>query len=484
MTNTPFKLRTRIGFYFLGLVATWTLFVLLLLGNLLSGKARELDRDRGAQIARGIAVEAAPLVHYEDTRALAVALESRMAVTPDIRYIIVSRDNGEVVWSTFPEGVPAPLLDVPHPTEAGPDVRVQLVDTNAEQLVDYEARQPGAHIRLGMSLTSVQGFAEEVTSYVLWIGMAALLAVLAITLRVSRPVEALAAAVSRVTHPASTVGVSQVGGTFETAAVAEGFESMAHQLEESGRRLEESARRLDKSKKLAYLGEVAASIAHEINNPLGIIVLNTGFLAKRAADGELEPACAKEVERVSAAATRATLAAQKLLQFARYSTQTGGIKRRPCRPEPLIRETVELLRDRIHVADCPVVIDVPESLQTVKIDQQGVQQVLFNLITNALDASESGGTVTINAHIRGESLVLSVTDEGRGMDEKLLEIAKEPFITTKAAGGGTGLGLAISDSIVRGHGGTLELFSEAGKGTTVTVTLPPQGTSIAPKEAA
>jgi len=481
VTRTPFKLRTRIAFYFLGLVATWTLFVLLLLGNLLSDKARELERDRGSQIARGMAVEVAPWVHYEDIPVLSETLQNRMAATTDIRYIIVLRDDGELIWSTFPEGVPAPLLGIPPPTEAGPDVAVQLVDTDREQLIDYEALAPGVRVRLGMSLTSVQLFAQEVTSYVLWIGMAGLLAVLGITLRVSQPVEALAAAVSRVASVTTLHGVGQVGGTFETAALAEGFDAMAFQLQESARRLEESSRRLDKSKKLAYLGEIAASIAHEINNPLGIIVLNSGFLAKRAASGELDPGCAKEVERVSAAAMRATLAAQKLLQFARYSTQSGGVKRRPWRPEPLIRETVDLLRDRIHVSDCAVDIDVPPDLPAVKVDAQGIQQVLFNLITNAVDASESGGTITIRAQVVGETLVLSVTDQGSGMSQNLLDSAKEPFMSTKPAGKGTGLGLAISDSIVRGHGGTLELSSKLGEGTTVTVTLPPPRTSEPPK---
>ena len=181
---------------------------------------------------------------------------------------------------------------------------------------------------------------------------------------------------------------------------------------------------------------------------------------------------ATEVERVRSASMRATLAAQKLLEFARYSTQRSGVKRRPVQPEAFIRETVELLRDRIRLADCTVEVEVPAELPTVSLDQQGIQQVLFNFLTNAIDASPTGGKITIFAEVTGGAFVMKVSDEGRGMDDELLKHAKEPFVTTKEPGKGTGLGLAISDSIVIRHGGQLSLVSRPGQGTTATVRIP------------
>ncbi len=460
------KLRTRIGLYFLVLVATWTVLVLVLLGDFLSRTSRQLLRERGADHARVVALECAPLAHYDDVASIAKVGTDRIRPPSDVRFIIVFGNGGEVVWSTFKDGVPEPLLHVPHPTRSGADVGVQLIETAEEQLYDYEVVHGGVRVRMGMSLMSVQVFAQEITTYILWTGMATLLAVFAVALHVSRPVEALMVAFARSANADGTIREHDpLYGTVETSTLADWFQ---HVLA----RLEERTRQLDRAQKLAYLGEISTSIAHEINNPLGVIVLNAGFLAKRVASGEITPPVATEVERVRSASMRATLAAQKLLEFARYSTQRSGVKRRPVQPEAFIRETVELLRDRIRLADCTVEVEVPAELPTVSLDQQGIQQVLFNFLTNAIDASPTGGKITIFAEVTGGAFVMKVSDEGRGMDDELLKHAKEPFVTTKEPGKGTGLGLAISDSIVIRHGGQLSLVSRPGQGTTATVRIP------------
>ena len=461
------RLRTRITLYFLLLVVIWTLFVLMLLGDLLTRTSRDLFRERGAQLARTLAVECGPLVHYEEIQMLSALLAQRREAIPDIAYIVVLRQDGEVVASTFEDGPPAALLEVRHATQVDPDVAVQLIETEKQQLYDYIATNMGIRVQMGMTLLPVERFAYQVTTYVLWTGVAALLAVFAIALHVSRPVEALMAAVERAAEMSLHMGdqATTLHGTMETSALASWFEEMV-------KRLRLSAQRLEKSRKLAYLGEISTSIAHEINNPLGIIVLNSEFLSKRAESGDVGPAAAKEIERVRAAAMRATLAAQKLLQFARYSTRTDGVNRRRIHLTPMLKETVELLSDEVRIAQCSVSIDVSPDLPAVFVDPQGIQQVLFNLLTNALDASPKDGEVKIRALVEGGNLVLSVADQGCGMDEELLHRATEPFVTTKDTRGGTGLGLAISDSIVRSHDGELMLHSRTNEGTTVTVTLP------------
>jgi len=458
------KLRTRISIHFLALVGTWTLFVLILLGNFLTQTARDFFRDQGAQLAQLVAVECAPLVHYEDLTSLAKMLEQRTKPPSHVRYIFVTMDNNQVVWSTFSGRTPPALVNLEHTKNPGEDVAVKLIKLGDEQLFDYAAEKAGVRVRLGMSLLPVQAFTHDVTTYILWIGVAGLLGVFAIALHVSRPIEALTTAVVKAAEldpRLRSQGLLQ--GTAETSTMAEWFQNVVT-------RLEESTRQLDTSKKLAYLGEISTSIAHEINNPLGIIVLNADFLARRARAGKLDPDVAEEVERVCSAATRATLAAQKLLQFARYSTQRSPAKRKRVRPEPLIRETVELLRDRIVLADCRVEVNIAAELPRVPLDQQGIQQVLFNLLTNALDASKDGDTVRISAEV-SDAFLLSVADEGCGMSDELLAQAREPFVTTKELGRGTGLGLAISESIVKTHDGELLIETSPG-GTTVTVRLP------------
>ncbi len=460
------KLRTRISLYFLGLVVAWTLLVSVLLGSLLSQSARGVFRERGAQLARRTALECAPLVHYEDVAAVSQHLRTLTAPPTDVRYVVVIGEDGEVFASTFPRGVPDALMRVRHHERLGAGLMAQLVETPDELLYDYEAEKAGVRVRIGMSLWPVQALVQDITGYILWIGVAGLLGVFAIALQVSRPVEALATAFTRAADLDPHIREhSELYGTLETSNLADWFQELIT-------RLQESTRRLEGSQKLAYLGEISASIAHEINNPLGIIVLNSEFLAKRAESGTLDPDAVAEVGRVRTAALRATLAAQKLLQFARYSTQKSPITRRRMRVDPLIHETVELLRDRLQLSGCAVRLEIPDDLPAVSLDQQGIQQVLFNLMTNAIDASPNGGDIVIRAEVTDREFVLSVIDHGEGMSEELLKTVKEPFVSTKQPGGGTGLGLAISDSIVQTHGGALVIQSRVGHGTTVAVRLP------------
>jgi signal transduction histidine kinase len=466
MKRTAPKLRTRIGLYFLGLLVMWTLLVSVLLGSLLSQSAHQVFRERGAQVARRTALECAPLVYYEDVAAIAQHLRTLTAPPSDVRYAIIIGEDDQVFASTFPRGVPDALLRLQHGERLADNLKAQIVETPEELIYDYETEEAGVRVRVGVSLRPVQALVQSITGYILWIGVAGMLGAFAIALHVSRPVEALATAFTRAVDLDPHIRASSaLYGTLETSNLAEWFQELIT-------RLQESTKRLEGSQKLAYLGEISASIAHEINNPLGIIVLNSEFLAKRADAGTLDPDAAAEVGRVRTAALRATLAAQKLLQFARYSTQRTPATRRRTRVGPIIHETVELLRDRFQLSGCTVRIELPDDLPAVSLDQQGIQQVLFNLLTNAIDASPNGGEIVISASVDEHEFVLAVRDHGEGMSEELVKTVKQPFISTKEPGGGTGLGLAISDSIVQTHGGRLVIDSKVGEGTTMAVHLP------------
>ncbi len=464
------KLRTRIGLYFLGLLVMWTLLVSVLLGSLLSQSARGVFRERGAQVARRTALECAPFVHHEDIPAITRHLRNLTAPPSDVRYAVVIGEDEQVLASTFPRGVPAGLLRLQHAERIGEDMTAQLVETPDELIYDYETVEAGVRVRVGVSLRPVQVLVQSITAYILWIGVAGMLGAFAIALHVSRPVEALATAFTRAVDLDPHIGAgSALYGTLETSNLAEWFQELIT-------RLQESTKRLEGSQKLAYLGEISASVAHEINNPLGIIVLNSEFLSKRAEAGTLDPGAAAEVGRVRTAALRATLAAQKLLQFARYSTQKTPATRRRTRVSPIVHETVELLKDRFQLSGCTVRTEIPEDLPAVSLDAQGIQQVLFNLLTNAIDASPKGGEIVVRVEVDEREFVLSVIDHGEGMSEELVQTVKQPFVSTKEPGGGTGLGLAISESIVKTHGGTLVIDSKVGEGTTMAVHLPQRST--------
>ncbi|RMF21563.1 MAG: hypothetical protein D6760_09220 [Deltaproteobacteria bacterium] len=469
----PLRLRTRIALSFIAVLALWTIVGAASLQYVLSQTAHRFVRERGVETTRALTVECVPLVYYEDLTGLARLLEKQMRSVPDIRYVLVLGDTGNLIYSTFPRGVPADLLAVHHPETAVGEVSSLLIRADGELMYDYLARERGVRVRLGLSLAPAQRLIHETFNAVLrWGGAIGLAAVFGIAFYISRPVESLSQAIEkavvldrRTGEVQSEEPAAHSWGTVETTAIADRFQQLME-------RLEERTRQLDASKKLAYLGEISTSIAHEVNNPLGVIVMNAGFLAKRAQRGELPPDAVIEVERLSAAAARSTRAVQKLLDFARYSTGRAPAAYEPVDVRRLIEETTALLQDRIVGARCRLEIDSADDIPLLYCDEQGLHQVLFNLLTNALDASSEGGVVRISVVWDGHILALEVTDEGVGMDPDTLEKAREPFFTTKNPGQGTGLGLAISESIVRRHGGRMHIKSAVGRGTSVRVEIP------------
>jgi PAS domain S-box-containing protein len=222
--------------------------------------------------------------------------------------------------------------------------------------------------------------------------------------------------------------------------------------------------------KLATVGELAASVAHEINNPLATVSLRVDSLLS-----ELDPhdprhrsltIVAGEVERIS------NLVAS-LLQFSRRAeTQVSTID---LRDEVL--GTLELLRNHLRNRNIDVVMEFAPDVPKVLADRQQLRQVFLNVLTNAADAMPSGGTLTIrgiqcNLDREPRAMRIEFADTGVGITHQDLSRVTEPFFTTKPEGKGTGLGLPICKRIAQEHGGTFEITSEPGKGTTVIITIP------------
>jgi signal transduction histidine kinase len=222
------------------------------------------------------------------------------------------------------------------------------------------------------------------------------------------------------------------------------------------------------SAKLAAIGELAASIAHEVNNPLTVIAGYAQLLHRRA---ELEP-IHHTIETIEAQATRAATIVRGMLDFTR---------RRPPSVQPvLLREVIEralvLVADKLRTQGIEAVKLLDESDPAVLGDRDQLTQVFINLITNAADAMSSGGRLTVRTEVRRIQDVpyvsARVTDTGTGIAAEHREKIFESFFTTKPEGKGTGLGLAVTRDIVKNHEGTIEVESEPGRGTTMTVNLP------------
>jgi len=158
-------------------------------------------------------------------------------------------------------------------------------------------------------------------------------------------------------------------------------------------------------------------------------------------------------------------------------TRDRELKRAAVALKPLVSEALALISARLAGREIALESDVPADLPPVPADETALRQVLINLLTNAIDATEPPGTITVGASLfpangRGRQLEISVCDTGHGMTADEVRRVFEPFYTTKAPGRGTGLGLAIVDHVVRAHGGQVVVESTPGRGTTMRVRLP------------
>ena len=265
------------------------------------------------------------------------------------------------------------------------------------------------------------------------------------------------------------------------------FETIAEDVTER-RALEEQLRQ---SQKLEAIGQLTGGIAHDFNNLLTIILANAQLLAK-AIPATLEHAHA-DLRDVTSAALRGRVMVKELLGFARRSR----LELQPVSLDGLVRDLSGFLR-RILPADVEIVTHDGADLPDVRADVHAVEQIVFNLATNARDAMPDGGVLRIETsqvHLAeeqrqacgavraGAHVCLAVDDTGVGMDAATRARMFEPFFTTKAPGKGTGLGLATVYGLVKQHGGGIEVDSEPGKGTRFRIYFPPAEEAAVPAEA-
>jgi signal transduction histidine kinase len=253
--------------------------------------------------------------------------------------------------------------------------------------------------------------------------------------------------------------------TQEAARLYEEAVERNKELAEINARLAAAQAQLVQSEKLAAVGQLTAGIVHDVKNPLAVI---KGLAEEAAEDPNIDEFTLEALHTIRESATRANTIVTDLLKFARQSTPVTH--RRDIRDtlKSVFRLTEYLLR-KGHVT---LHDGLPEQPVMVTYDAQQIEQVLINLITNAIQAMPDGGDLFIDLEHLDERVEVSVRDEGIGIPEEYLGKIFDPFFTTKAEGEGTGLGLSVSYGIVSEHGGHIDVESELGQGTTFKVTLP------------
>jgi len=228
-----------------------------------------------------------------------------------------------------------------------------------------------------------------------------------------------------------------------------------------------AAAMLQHTEKLSSIGEIVASVAHELNNPLSGVLGFSQLLRQKDTEGRFK----RDIERIVECSDRCQKIVKNLLSFARPSNP----ERKPMGLNGILEKTLDLLEHPLKNDNIEVVKEFTPDLPYILADFHQIQQVLTNLITNAQQAMSTDkgrGRLVLRTRASGDRVVLEVADDGPGITAEVLPRVFDPFFSTKKQGRGTGLGLSVSYGIVRDHGGELRVDTRVGQGTTFSAVFP------------
>ena len=290
--------------------------------------------------------------------------------------------------------------------------------------------------------------------------------------KMSQPVKQLIQASTQISQGNLSPEIGPISKS-EIGVLQKTFKEMVTSLQERDKRQRvESETKLLQSEKQASIGKLAGGVAHEINNPLTGIFTFTHMLLRRK---DIPEEVRTDLETIAHETERVRKIVKGLLDFSRQTE----LDREPTDVNRLVRLTTTLAENQALIKGVGLSFEPGEGLPMITLDRNQMQSVLLNIVINALDATEPGGSITVTTGIgvsadkpdqKGVEIVC--TDTGCGIPPGNLDKLFDPFFTTKEIGQGTGLGLSVSYGIVEHHGGTIWVQSKMGRGSTFTVWLP------------
>jgi two-component system NtrC family sensor kinase len=251
-------------------------------------------------------------------------------------------------------------------------------------------------------------------------------------------------------------------------------QNLETKVEERTAQLKAAQKKLLHSDRLASLGQLSASVAHEINNPISG-VLNLSMLMQRMLkDDGIPPGRLEEFRKYLTQVTNETARVGRIVSDLLAFSRRGKPQRAAADLNRIVRATLSLAQHKMKLSNVTVEANLEEGLPAVPCDASQIQQVVLNLALNAAEATHGGSDRRVFVSTSGGPgmVALAVSDNGEGIPPENLSKIFDPFFTTKSDGKGVGLGLAVSYGIIQAHGGDIEVKSAVGEGTTFTVLLP------------
>jgi len=285
---------------------------------------------------------------------------------------------------------------------------------------------------------------------------------------VNRLVVAPLRRIERATREVSEGRFAPISGQWPSDEIG----SLARAFNRMVQRIERHQDELVRAGKLASLGTLTSGVAHELNNPLNNISMIAQTFVQHY-DGLSEEERLEYMSEVDRQCERSRQIVDNLLDFSRVR----GSERTLTRIDEVVERSLALVRNQLHVGNITAVAQAAEDLPPVRMNPHHIEQVLVNVFTNAVKAMPQGGSLRVESRLAddGDGVCVTVSDTGVGIPAEVLPRIFDPFFTTSDVGGGTGLGLSVSYGIVKRHGGTIDVTSEPGKGTSFVISLPLNG---------
>ena len=355
--------------------------------------------------------------------------------------------------------------------------------------------------RIGLSLSTMKKEISRMKSIVvlltsLVVAIAILLTFALVNL-IIKPVDKLVGATERIAK-GDLSQVVEVDRKDEIGKLAQAFNQMTTSLKESRKQIEDYSRNLERkveertkelkeaqalliqTEKMAAVGQLAAGVAHELNNPLGGILGYSQFAIEKISSKTPQDLTSDDVSTytqylrdIECQSQRCKTIVQNLLKFARASVEDSF---EPLDLNLVVQDTLVFTKHQLDMAKVKLVLELADPLPPIMGSSNQLQQVCTNIILNALQAMPQGGELKIVTNVKEieskRTATIEFTDTGYGIDQENLRKIFEPFYTTKRPGEGTGLGLSVSYGIIRDHNGEILVESETGKGTTFRVMIP------------